>query len=331
MLKILLELCSKRNPIFKPDNKFMDTMQKSFPKVSVIIPHLNQHEWLNICLTAIAEQSFPVANIEVMLVDNGSSYMPGDEIKDFPFVTLLKQEEPGPGPARNLGVSKASGDYLFFIDADCRAHKDWIKNGIKALEANNSAPLIGGDVKIDCKDFNALTPLEAYESIFAYRQKEYINKMGFSGSGNLAMRAPIFHKVGPFPGLNVAEDRAWGRTAIEKGLHFDYVPEMLIYHPARTSAEDIYQKWDRHTRHDYEEVRSSSLSGIKWLIRTILVLASIPIHSLKVLISDRISGLRHKYGAISMLSRIRWFRVKAMLLLQFNKAYREQGVSWNRS
>ena len=331
MLKILLGLCSKINSKFKTKSKFTKTMQNKLPNVSVIIPHLNQHEWLNICLTAIAEQSFPISNIEVFLVDNGSAHIPTDEVRPFPFVTLLEQKEPGPGPARNLGVSKASGDFLFFIDADCRADKDWIKNGIAALETDTSAPLIGGDVKIDCKDFNCLTPLEAYESIFAYRQKEYINKMGFSGSGNLATRPDIFDQVGPFPGLNVAEDRAWGRTAIEKGLSFDYVPEMLIFHPARTSAEDIYQKWDRHTRHDYEEIKSTSASSIKWLIRTCLVLASIPIHALKVIMSDRISGLRHNFGAISMLSRIRWFRVKAMLLLQFNKTYREQGVSWNRS
>jgi glycosyltransferase involved in cell wall biosynthesis len=305
-------------------------MENFYPDVSVIIPHLNQHEWIDICLTSIKEQSFPIDHIEVLLVDNGSTHMPNNEVKPFSFVKLLKQEEPGPGPARNLGVSHAKGKYLFFIDADCRADKDWIKNGIKALQSNNSAPLIGGDVKIDCKDINSLTPLEAYESIFAYRQKEYIGKMGFSGSGNLATTPETFHSVGPFPGLHVAEDRAWGKVAIQKGLRFDYVAEMLIYHPARTSADDIYKKWDRHTRHDYEETREKSFSAIKWILRTILVLVSIPVHSFKVLRSDRISGFKHRLGAISMLSRIRWFRVRAMLALQFNKSYRDQGVRWNR-
>ncbi|UTW55874.1 glycosyltransferase family 2 protein [Kordiimonas sp. SCSIO 12610] len=305
-------------------------MEKTYPNVSVIIPHLNQHRWIGICLKSIAEQSFPVDNIEVLLVDNGSTHMPEDEVKPFPFTKLLLQEEPGPGPARNLGVSEAKGDYLFFIDADCRAHKDWIKNGIAALNSEGSAPLIGGDVKIDCKDFNALTPLEAYESIFAYRQKEYIKKMGFSGSGNLATRPDAFHKVGPFPGLNVAEDRAWGGVAIQKGLSFDYVAEMLIYHPARESTDEIYQKWDRHTRHDYEDMKLNSLAGIKWFIRTIMVLFSIPVHSMKIITSDRIQGFSHKMGAITMLSKIRWFRVKAMLALLFSKAYREKGVQWNR-
>jgi glycosyltransferase involved in cell wall biosynthesis len=309
----------------------MAFMKNNDPKISVIIPHLNQHEWIDICLQAIKGQSYPVEHIEVLLVDNGSTYMPEDEVKPYPFVKLLKQDEPGPGPARNLGVSEANGDYLFFIDADCRADHDWIKNGLKALQTAGSAPLIGGDVKIDCKDFNSLTPLEAYESIFAYRQKEYIGKMGFSGSGNLATTPEIFNQVGPFPGLNVAEDRAWGRVALQKGLRFDYVENMLIFHPARTSADDIYKKWDRHTRHDYEEIRNGKLAGLKWLIRTMMVLASIPVHSFKVMTSDRISGFQHKMGAISMLARIRWFRVKAMLALQFNKNYREQGVTWNRS
>jgi len=298
--------------------------------VSIIIPHLNQHEWIETCLNSIQNQSFPIENIEVLLVDNGSDRLPEKELSAFSFAKLLVETTPGPGPARNLGVREAKGDYLFFIDADCRAHKDWIKNGLNALEADGAPAAIGGDVLIDYVDPIKLTSLEAYESVFAYRQEEYIKKMGFSGAGNLATRPKTFRKVGDFPGLNVAEDRSWGKMALANGVNFAFIKDMVIYHPARKNADDIYAKWDRHTRHDFAETEDSGLRTLKWLIRTCLVLVSIIVHIPKILVSKKLHKTRDRFGAFAYLARIRFFRVKAMLRLLFDKEYREKGVTWNR-
>jgi len=73
--------------------------------------------------------------------------------------------------------------------------------------------VVGGDVRIAVANPRRLTHLEAYESIFAYRQQEYIETMGFSGTGNLAVGREDFERIGPFAGIEVAEDRDWGRRA----------------------------------------------------------------------------------------------------------------------
>ena len=71
---------------------------------------------------------------------------------------------------------------------------------------------LGGDVRIWRSDGRKFGAIEAYESVFAYRFKMYIEKQGYSGTGNLAVRRADFARVGPFRGLEVAEDVEWGST-----------------------------------------------------------------------------------------------------------------------
>ena len=59
--------------------------------------------------------------------------------------------------------------------------------------------------------------MEAFESVYAYLQKKYIEEDGFSGTGNLVVSRMDFRTVGPFKGIQVPEDMDWGRRALAAG------------------------------------------------------------------------------------------------------------------
>lgn len=299
------------------------------PDVSVIIPHLNQNDALDLCLASLAGQTYPLNKIEVIIIDNGSDKMPAPTHDTFKNLLILREPTPGPGPARNTGVQASNSRLLFFIDADCTAHPDWIKRGASIL-TSGQAKIIGGDVKIPICDHRAITALEAYETIFAYTQEIYIKKTGYSGSGNLATSRKVFDAVGPFTGIDVAEDQAWGAQAIKAGFSFTYCPEMIIYHPARETYAEIFKKWDRHSRHVYAGYRDKSWPLLRWAWRSFLVLGSIPAHTVKVIFSKRISGIMPKIKAVKALAIIRLFRVGFMLHMVFSKNFRNKDISWNR-
>ena len=128
------------------------------------------------------------------------------------------QPIPGPGPARNMGTAAAKGDILAFIDADCVAAPGWLAAMEQRFAAAPEVPVLGGDVRILQINPGRLTWLEAYESVFAFRMKKYIQEKGFTGGGNLAIRAPVFKAVGNFLGINIAEDTEWGQRATVNGL-----------------------------------------------------------------------------------------------------------------
>ncbi len=296
------------------------------PVASIIIPHLNQPDALIRCLTSLERQDFIGGAVEIIVVDNGSRQPLDAVAKQFSGVRFLAQSAPGPGLARNVGVAAASADILLFIDADCRAHPQWIAHALKGLKA---ADIVGGDVQIDIVDPARLTAVEGYESVFAYRQSLYITREGFSGTGNLGMRRKIFDLVGPFGGIGIAEDRDWGQRAGQLGHITHYVPEMIVYHPARKSFDELAEKWRRHVAHDLAKHRSSGGSALGWRLRALAMIASIVPHGLTVLRSPRLSGFGNRFSAIGLLAQIRWFRCTEMLR-QINAKGDGAASGWNR-
>jgi GT2 family glycosyltransferase len=299
------------------------------PVATIIIPHLNQPDALILCLQSLEAQNFASGPVEVIVVDNGSRAPLDGVAARFPNVIFCNEPAPGPGLARNKGVGAANSNLLLFIDADCRAHSGWIRGAIATLSRDDSSGVCGGDVQIDLVDPVRLTPLEAYESVFAYRQSLYIAREGFSGTGNLAMPRRIFDAVGPFGGIGIAEDRDWGQRARALGHNTRYVPEMIVYHPARKSYDELADKWRRHVAHDLAKHRSSGGSAFGWRLRALAMIASIVPHSLTVLRSSRLSGLNNRINAIGVLARIRWFRCTEMLR-QVSRSGEGVAGQWNR-
>lgn len=302
----------------------------SKPRVSIIIPHLNQPEFLLRCLTSIKAQTYDQTLVEVIVVDNGSKKLPTQICQQFPNVKLLAETTPGPGPARNKGIEAAQTEILAFIDADCIADSNWLSALTTALQ-DPSINIVGGDVRIAYEDPKNLTALEAYESVFAYRQKEYIEKKGFSGTGNLATTKHVMRQVGPFRGIEVAEDRDWGNRAVVLGKKIVYVPVMIVSHPARKTFDELKHKWDRHTSHDYEEISQSLIGKLKWLLRLMMIGASSIIDCYKVFMSNRLSSMLSRLKACTILFRIRLDRASNMTTLLLTKNPNKPSQKWNRN
>lgn len=278
--------------------------------ISVIIPHYNQEDQLQVCLSRLHAQRDVQADVEIIVVDNASRRMPEAICAEWPGVTLLSEKTPGPGPARNLGAAAAKGDLLAFIDADCYPHRDWLHHIEKAF-ANPNTQIIGGDVQVGFADPTRPTFLELYEAIYSYRNKDYIKK-GFSGTGNLAMRPDVLRHVGPFAGIGIAEDRDWGLRSKALGYRIEYVAPMIVYHPARKKFSELSRKWDRLIAHDFEGKTPGPWGITKWIGRTIAVSGSPLIEVPTVLTSPRVAGLTQRATAFACLCAVRTYRGYAM-------------------
>jgi glycosyltransferase involved in cell wall biosynthesis len=294
--------------------------------ISVIIPHLNQPDALEACLHSLDAQTLDRSLFEVIVIDNGSAAPPQELVARHAGVRLLHEPQPGPGPARNAGAKSANGDVFAFIDADCRAHPDWLSIALQTLHSSPSGTILGGDVRIWRNEDEAVTAIAAYESVFAYRFKLYIEQHGFSGTGNLAMFRADFETIGPFAGIDVAEDMEWGQRACSAEFRFRYVPEMIVFHPARRSLEELYAKWDRQIQHYLNMARDKPVWRFRWIARALLILGSPILDIATVFRSDRIQGMPARLKAIAVLCRIRAHRAFKMLSL----LYAGKSIVWNR-
>jgi len=279
--------------------------------ITVVVPHFNQEDYLRECLERLRAQQNCGARVEIIVVDNGSQQMPDAVCAAFPGVRLMREATPGPGPARNTGAAAAEGDVLAFIDADCNADAGWL-SAIEEHFKNPSTQIIGGDVRVGYADPTRPTFLEPYEAIYSYRNEKHIAE-GFSGTGNLAMRPEILQHVGPFADISTAEDRDWGLRANALGYRIDYLPSMIVYHPARKTFGELTRKWDRHIAHDYRERAISARGKAAWLARTIAMAGSPIIEILEILTSRRVAGWKERGMAFACLCAVRLYRSQAML------------------
>jgi len=299
------------------------------PRVSVVIPHLNQFDVLSACLTSVLGQRIDSGNIEVIVVDNGSR-LPLTAVREaFPDVMFLAEPMPGPGLARNRGVLAARAPVLAFIDADCRAEAGWLAAALAGVEPDPAHAVVGGDVRVPFADESQISAIEAYEAVFSYRQQLHIETHLYSGTGNLAMGRAVFDAVGPFGGIDTAEDMDWGLRGHALGYVTRYIPEMIIYHPARPDFDALATKWRRHIRHAWNDHRSAGRSRAAWLARAAATPISAGVHSLKMLTSRRVPSFSGRLRGVSMLLRTRWFRAAEMVRVAF--ADDESGaLFWNR-
>ena len=320
----MIELVAGKTDFYAVGEKQMASKK---PLITVIIPHLNQPVGLSTCLASLEAQTLDRAAFEVIVVDNGSAVLPESLVEQYPGTRLLQELKPGPGLARNRGIQAANADILAFIDADCRAHPDWLLNALRVLQSSKGRVILGGDVRIWQEIEGVFSALEAYESVFAYRFKLYIEQHGFSGTGNLVVRRADFERVGPFAGIDVAEDIDWGQRACAAGYTFRYVPDMIVFHPARRSLRELFAKWDRHIQHAVNARDRTTLWRARWFLRALAILISPLVDWTKVIASDRVNGVSARAKATFVLVTVRGYRAYKMISLSLvNK-----GVVWNRA
>ena len=94
-------------------------------RLSIIIPLYNLEDYIERCILSIVSQSIDTGRYELIVVNDGSTDGSESIVRklqsNYPFIKLINKENEGLSSARNKGLGIASGDYIFFIDAD-----DWV-------------------------------------------------------------------------------------------------------------------------------------------------------------------------------------------------------------
>lgn len=106
-------------------------------KYSIIIPIYNSEKTIKACVESIA--CSPFSDYEIILVNDGSTDKSGEECKSlaerFSPVRYFYKENGGVSSARNLGLSKAEGKYILFVDSDDTVSENYFEALNKMTES----------------------------------------------------------------------------------------------------------------------------------------------------------------------------------------------------
>jgi len=206
--------------------------------VSIVIPVLNGEEVIADLLRALTSQRGLSNDPEIIVVDNGSVDRTREIVRQF-GVVLLDEKKGGPGPARNCGLSYASGDIIAHLDADTIPTRRWLSELV--------APFVDPDVTLAAGKSLVFQPetlaqrfMAGYDLYDAWSvsQREIFP---FAPSLNLAVRREAAVEVGGW-----AEDMPTGedidfchRVLAKFPSKIVYQSGAVLFHRTRSSIEAL--------------------------------------------------------------------------------------------
>lgn len=238
------------------------------PLVSIIIPTFNSSAFLKFTLESVVSQTY--SNWECIIVDDGSTddtaiitkrYQETDtRFKSYKRLTDLKK---GPSSARNLGVTKAKGDYLIFLDADDLLSTSCLENRVSQFNHNQDCDFLVFQMErfLDQPDFSK-------KEIIIEKNKNHVLESFIHLHGQWPITAPIyktnfFKKIGFNPELIVFEDLEVAIKAIVTATDFQIF-----------NIIDCYYRNDANYQGKYNslEVKTKMIKGFQLLVQSVVAL-----------------------------------------------------------
>jgi len=199
---------------------------KSQPDISVIIPAFNRAHTLPKALDSVLSQTLKPR--EIIVVDDGSTDETNTVLANYPGLCIISQDNRGVSAARNVGIEKAGGEWLAFLDSD----DEWLK---EKLEKQWDTICI--DDKLIChteeiwiRNGQRVNPMKKHKKFGGMIYERCLPLCVISPSSVMIHRS-VFEDVGVFDeSLEVCEDYdLWLRICAKYSVLFIDEPLIVKY------------------------------------------------------------------------------------------------------
>jgi len=221
------------------------------PIISIVTPSYNRSFELDLLIKSICEQNFDLKMVELIISDDGSTDDTEKVVKGWAMRTkfqlkYLNQKNQGPGSARNHGMEHSLGDLILFIDSDCEADSDWIKNIYDCFLKENFDACGGPDGARE--DFSLL------QKAIDFSMTSFLTTGGMRGHSknmiakfyprthNMGLKKKVFEKIGGFGNLRHGQDIEYSSRILSSGSKITFIPDALVYHRRRTTIRQFFKQ-----------------------------------------------------------------------------------------
>ncbi len=202
---------------------------------SVVIPTYNRLPILQKCLLALENQKWQgdlIRGYEIIVVDDGSTdetlFWLDENKNNLPHVKLFCQNHKGAAIARNLGVEKASGDWIIFIDSDLVVTEVFLDSHAQALKSGKQKQ---GDDRIFT--YGAVINTANFDEPTSEPYKITDFSAAYFATGNVAIKKKWLVEAGLFDVMFSQygwEDLELGVRLKKLGLKLIKCPQAVGYH-----------------------------------------------------------------------------------------------------
>lgn len=219
--------------------------------ISVVIPSYNNKDLLKETLGHLFSQIYPKDKFEIIVIDDGSSDGTEEIVKKISEkspcqLKYYRQENKGPGAARNHGVKKSKYDIIMFMDSDILFRPDSLERAILMFKEN------GLDMYGMCPLWDSNTRLADIKNSQLIRH--FSTPGALIPTGCLLINKKKFYEIGGFPEdfyFGGGEDMIFSSNAKIKGLKIYPDPKNCVIHNEKLNMRYLIKTGIRYGRAAY--------------------------------------------------------------------------------
>jgi glycosyltransferase involved in cell wall biosynthesis len=212
-------------------------------KVSIVFRALNEEKWFADALSACMKQNAPNHEVEIILVDSGSTDRTIEIAESFGArVVHIKKSDFTFGRSLNYGCEAADGDYLIFISAHCiPASENWLANLVNPLEQGVCHYSYGRQIGHEVTQYSE-------RQIFAQYFPDYdkLPQEGFfANNANSAISKALWEQYKFDEEATGLEDMVLAKQLVRDGLSVGYVGSAPVIHIHEETLEQTQRRYYR--------------------------------------------------------------------------------------
>lgn len=236
------------------------------PLISVIIPTHNSESTIQNCIESLISTSFSRDKFEIIIVDDGSTDETVNIAKRIGVDKIIETHQCFPGIARNIGVRDARGEFLAFLDSDCKIKVGWFESIIDELQKIQamSGPIENGNTH------SLVAWAEYFVEFGGFDRNRKQTSLRFLPGCNQAIQKETFEKAGGFSNVRASEDVIFGESLKKINVKPVFIKNFQILHLCRTKLSNVVSNTrllGRYTvvaRRTFPALRYSSVVISRW-------------------------------------------------------------------
>ena len=196
--------------------------------LSIVVPSKNEESNIARCLDSISKHPSSFKNAEIILVDCQSNDKTIEIANKYPIKILQLRPDwtHTPAAARYIGSIFASGEFVFFIDADMILEPDFLERAIDILNQDKNIAAVGGIGKeVYLKDGK-----EIGVRLNLYHTKNLLTKVNFLGGSALYRKKALMEVEGFNPYLRASEENELAQRLRGKNYSLISIPFPMVTH-----------------------------------------------------------------------------------------------------
>lgn len=224
---------------------------KYYPKVSIVIPAYNEAKTIGRLLESIRYQDYPRENVEVIVVDDGSSDGTGEVAARLGAKVIVHERNMGKVKSLEDGIRMAGGEVIITMDADSYLGTgSSLRHVIGALYRSGSTGIATGVIRVEEKTRRILERLQALEFLHSFeigrRVQSHLDWLLIVPGAFSAFRGRFLKSIlelrRPLPSNILAEDFLLAMEAYRAGLTSRLEPNSIVYTEPKREWGSLYRQ-----------------------------------------------------------------------------------------